>query len=266
MENVGIVVCARVKSSRIYQKVLQKIKGKHTIEILLDHVINDRYPVVLAIPENKDDDILETIGIDKGVEVYRGEDDSPLHRLTAVANEYNFDYVVRVTADDILIDLSILFDQIKFTLRGERGKSHEYVYCRRCPEGVAAEVIKADVLNKVVSELGDKPVEFISYYIKGKYRTKEYYPRFEYQHPYRLTMDYPEDLTLLSVLFASLPDGFGTLDFLNYLHQHKYLLQINRLPAITVYTCNYNTGRYVLDTINSVLAQDLEDFEYIILP
>jgi len=271
MENIGFVVCARVQSSRIHEKVLQRIKGQYTIEILLDHICQNRYPVVLAIPESKDCDVLEDIALEKGVECYRGEDESPLHRLYKCAEQFGFDYVVRITADDILIDLSLLYNQIKFAMRGEWDKDkrkyvpHDYTYLRRCPEGVAAEVINVDVLKDVIKKVGDKPIEFISYYIKGNYKTKEYFPPREYQSPYRLTMDYPEDLMLLRILFASLPSGFGTLDFLNFLHQHKYFLQINRLPSITIYTCNYNSSKYIVDTMKSVYSQDFEDFEYIIM-
>ena len=261
-ESVGIIVTVRLQSSRIFQKAIQKIKNKTTLEILLDHVSNNRYPVIVAIPENKENDILAEIAEAKGIEVFRGNDESPLHRIVECADKYCFDHIVRITADDILIDLFILFGQIKFHLRG----NHDYTFCSRCPEGVAGEVIRVDILRDVINKYGNKPIEFISYYIKNKYDTIEYYPAgYEYQFPYRLTMDYPEDLTILRILFASLREGFGTLDIINFFEQHKYFLQINRLPAITIYTCNYNTSQYILETINSVLAQNFDDYEYIII-
>jgi spore coat polysaccharide biosynthesis protein SpsF (cytidylyltransferase family) len=261
MSNIGLVITARLKSSRLKEKTIQKINGKPTIEILLDRIINKKYPVIMALPKDKENDILENIAISKGIEVYRGDDDSPLHRLTNVALYYGYDHVVRITQDDILIDLTILFNQIKMHKRGQ----HDYTYCKRIPEGCAAEVIKTTVLEEIVNEVGDKPVEFISYYLKNKYRTFEYYPDMEYQFPYRLTMDYEEDLTLLRLLFACLPEPIGTLDIINFLKRHKYFLQINHLPQVTLYTCNYNTGKYIIDTINSVLSQTMCDYEYIII-
>ncbi len=261
MSDVGIIITARLKSGRLKEKALQKINGKPTIEILLDRIINNKYPVVMAIPKNRDDDILETIAFEKGVEIYRGDDNSPLHRLTNCANYYRFDNVVRITIDDILIDLTVLFNQIKFHLRG----GHDYTYCRRIPEGCAAEVIKTSVLDEVVNKVGNKPVEFTSYYIKNKYNTFEYFPDMEYQFPYRLTMDYEEDLMLLRLIFACLSEPIGTLDIINFLKRHKYFLQINRLPVVTLYTCNYNTSKYITDTIFSVLTQTFTEFEYIII-
>lgn len=260
--NIGIVVTARVKSSRLNEKVLQKIGNQTSFEILLDHLSNDKYPVVVAIPNNKDDNILKEISERKGFEVYRGQDDSPLHRLTECSKFYEFDHVVRITADDILIDLTLLFNQINMHVRG----SHDYTFMRRCPDGVAGEVIRVSCLEEVCEDVGNKPIEFTSYYIKNKYESFEYYPPREYQHPFRLTMDYPEDLLLLRLIYASLINP-GTLDIINFLKNHPYFTQINRLPAVTLYTCNYNTGKFVYDCIESIYKSELvyNDFEYIII-
>jgi spore coat polysaccharide biosynthesis protein SpsF (cytidylyltransferase family) len=264
MKKLGVVVTARVKSSRLKEKVLQIVKGKRTIEILLDHVIpqDDAWDVVLAIPESPDDDILMDIGIQKGIEVYRGEDDSPLHRLNAVANKYDFDYIVRITADDILIDQHLLRQQIHWATNGKL----DYCYMRRCPEGVAGEVIKTEALEKVVAEIGDQPVEFVSYYFKNdNFTFNEFYPPLEYQWTFRLTMDYEEDLKLIRELYNALPEPFGTLDIINFLKKHRTFCQINELPKVTVYTCNYNQGKFLLDAMRSVHEQTIDDYEYIIL-
>jgi len=261
MIDCGIIVTSRVESSRLKDKVLQKINGKPAIEILLDRLLNKKYPVILAIPESSANDILSDIAEKKGIEVYRGYDDSPLHRLTACAVENDFENVVRVTHDDILIDQIILQNQIKMHIRGNR----DYTFCRKIPEGCAAEVIKTEVLEEVVRTVGNKPIEFISYYIKNKYDTFEYYPDKEYQYPYRLTIDYEEDLMLIRLLFASISEPIGTLDIINFLKRHSYFLNINHLPSVTVYTCNYNTSKYIIDAMQSVLVQTFKDFEYIII-
>ena len=151
--STGIIITARVESNRLYRKVLQEINGKPTIEILLDHLINDKYPVVLAIPENSDDDKLEEIGEAKGIEVYRGQDESPLHRLYECAKQNEFDNVVRITADDILIDLTLLFLQIDFHIKGGR----DYTYLKRCPEGTAGEVFSLYALEKMIQKIGRTP-------------------------------------------------------------------------------------------------------------
>lgn len=267
-ETIGIIITARVNSGRLHQKVLQKINGKHAIEILLDNVINDKYPVILAIRKNEQDDILAEIAERKGVEVYRGQDDSPMHRMAACAEQNGFEHVARITSDDILIDKILLFNQIKMHLNMKQKYSRDYTFMRRCPEGIAGEVIKVEALNRAIEEIGDEPVEFVSYYLKKKgFDVFEYYPPPEYQFSYRLTMDYEEDLMLLRILFAALNEGFGTLDLLHFFHKNKSLLNINRLPQVTLYSCNYNQGKYIKDCIYSIELSDFwyDDFEYIII-
>lgn len=264
MNNTGIIVTARVQSSRLPEKVLQKINGRITFEILLDKLIegNSEYPVVVAIPKNKDDDILEEIAISKGVLVYRGDDESPMHRLFNAAYNNDFEHVVRVTADDILIDQYLLRKQIEFHVRGR----NDYTYMKRCPEGIAAEVIKVDALERALLEVGDEPIEFTSYHMKTRdFNVKEFYPPFEYQYTYRLTMDYEEDLLLLRVIFSLLQEPFSTLDIINLIKGNKHLLQINHMPLVTIYTCNYNTAEYIDECMDSVFHQTFEDFEYLVI-
>ena len=260
--NIGIIVTSRVKSSRLLNKVVQKINNKYTIEILLDNLLkDDTYPVIMAIPESSDDDILQEISERKGVDVYRGYDDSPLHRLYYCAKEYGFDHVVRVTHDDILIDMTLLKNQIRMHTNG----NHDYSYMKKCLEGCGAEVIRTRCLGEVVEKVKGRPVEFVSYYLRNKCKTFEYYPPYEYQFPYRCTIDYPEDLTLMRILFAILPPAHrGTLDIIHTLGKYPYLTQINRLPTVTVYTSCYNHEKYIVDCFDSVINQTYKDFEFII--
>lgn len=265
--NVGLIVTARVGSKRLREKVLQKINGRFTIDILLDHVIpnDDLYTVVLAIPDGEDDDILASIGNSRGVIVYRGQNDSPLHRMYECALINEFDHIVRVTTDDILIDQTLLRNQLRFHTNG----IHDYTFMAKCPEGVAGEIISFDALERVVKELKGRPVEFVSYYLRNKkFVWREYYPPSpggNYQFSFRLTMDYEEDLTLLRVIFSCLREPFGTLDIINFLKQNKYLLNINKLPEVTFYTCNYNTSDYIIDCMASVVNQSFVDFEYFVI-
>jgi spore coat polysaccharide biosynthesis protein SpsF len=259
VQNVGIVLTARTGSSRIPHKPLQDIGGRRAIEIQIDRLKNDLYPLILAIPEKPEDDILAAIANDKGVECWRGHDDSPLHRLAAVADEYGFEHVVRVTTDDVLVDQFLLRMQIKKHVFG----GHDYTYVHRCPEGVAAEVIRTECLKEVARETAGKHIEFVSYYFKKKYDVFEYYPPLEYQKPYRLVMDYPEDLLLLRLLFTTMLDP-GTLSIIEFLKKNKFFLQVNHQPEVTVYTCARNAEKYIVDAVKSVMCQTFQDFEYIV--
>jgi hypothetical protein len=131
----------------------------------------------------------------------------------------------------------------------------------RCPEGVAGEVIRVSKLEEVSRDAGPA-VEFISYLLKRDgIKYAEVFPDVAYQYNFRLTMDYPEDLTLIKIIHANLYSGYSTLDIINYLQRNKGLLSINKAPRVTVYITNYNYSDHVMEAFESVLAQTFTDWE-----
>ncbi|MDD5459689.1 MAG: glycosyltransferase [Phycisphaerae bacterium] len=263
-ENVGICITARVDSKRLPNKILRKIGKKRALRMLCEHVImsNRNFKPVLAIPASAENDkIVRAVEEDSiPIEIYRGEDDSPLHRLVAVGKKYGWEYIIRVTADDLFIDMTLLRKQVNFCL----SYNLDYTYMGKCPEGFAAEVIRLSTLEDIVREVGDKPVEFVSYYLKREgVNYKEFYPEGAYQYPQlRMTLDYPEDLAMIRAVLSQLPhDANDTLSIITHVKHNKWLMNLNRLPRVSVYIVNYNYEDFVVDAIESVLNQSYRDFE-----
>lgn len=257
-QKVAIVVTGRIQSKRLPAKIMQKIGGKKACEILFENLQRQKkFEVVLACPKNEDDDALVEVGREYGLTIYRGEDDSPMHRLFAAGKAVGADHVVRITCDDILIDAQILQQQVQFHVRGES----DYTYISKIPDGCAGEVISMKALSDAVRRIGDKPVEFTSYYLRrpDRYTVKDFYPPVDYRYNYRLTMDYPEDLTALRMIFACLSWPFSTTAIINLLKEKKYMpiLDINKQPLISVYTCTYNQSEYVVESLESILKHQL---------
>lgn len=261
---VGIVVTARVKSSRLPDKVLSDIGGRKAIDILLANCRRSKYPIVLAFPDSPEDDILAEHAKKNGVKIRRGPEKSPLHEMVAAAQENGFEHTVRITADDILIDPDLLHQQVNYHLK----ENSDYTFCFRCPNGVAGEVIRTSSLATVSEKFAGRRVEFISYYLKqGDWKVSEYIPPPAFRDRPRLTMDYPEDLTALRILCNQLQAPFGSLDILNFFRdpRHKYVANINKMPAVTVYTCCFNQGEYLGAALKSIEAQWPLDIEVIVV-
>ena len=253
---IGVVITVRENSNRIEKKCLTDICGKPAISILIDRLKN--FDVVIATQEAGNERLVD-IANNHGVKIFRGFDNSPLHRIVGAAKEFGFDHVVRITSDDILIDSFLLKKQIEFHVK----HGLDYTYMGRCPVGVAGEVISANALNTIASELGD--CEYISYYLKEKrFKYSEFYPPAEYQSRMRVGLDYPNDIKLLRVLHSVIGNNFGTLDIIHYSKKHPEIFAINDVPLVTFYTCNHNYSDYVKDCIDSVAKQNV-DFEYLIL-
>src|SRR3990167_3401411 len=159
---VGIVIPARIKSSRLPGKVVADIGGRKAIDILLANCRRAKYPIVLAFPDSPEDDILAEYAKKNGVRIRRGPEKSPLHEMAAAAVENGFEHTVRITHDDILIDPDLLRMQVKCHLKEEA----DYTYCFRCSNGVAGEVIRTSLLAKIAERMPNQRVEFVSYYLK----------------------------------------------------------------------------------------------------
>ena len=270
MGKTGIVITARTWSSRLPNKCLQIINGKEALAICIEHCMRQKdHEVFLAIPEDQRDDQILGIAQRYGVRVYRGDDESPLHRIYHAALQFGLSNVVRITADDILIDAGLLLSQVRFHENGD----NDYTDMRRLPSGTAGEVIRTSALARIVQEIGDKPVEHITYQIlksEFKFRCREYYPPRDYQNGegIRLEIDYYEDLQVVRTLFASLSHRkFGTLDIINFMcsPEGRQIREINRMPEITVYTCCYNQGQYINDCLESIANQTYRDFEVVVI-
>lgn len=258
---VGIVITARPKSNRIMEKSLALINGRPAMDILLKR-LSFFENVVIGTIDGIDD--YDYFADDSNVKVFKGEE-SPLHRINEICEYYEFDHVVRITTDDILIDADLLRRQIDFHIKNNL----HYTYMGRCPVGVAGEVISSAAIKKLSNEM-DGVVEFISYYLKdrGKFSYREFWPPREYQDIFRVCIDYPEDLKLVRSLFSILGNKFGTLDIIHLHRKYPDLFDINKQPEISYYTCNHNYGEYISECIHSILTQKINkfvDWEYLII-
>lgn len=115
-KNVGVLIQARMGSSRLPGKSLMNLGGKplidHVVERCIAGVPIDK--VVVATTNLKQDDVLETHIREKfPIHVYRGDSFDVRSRFEAVAKKFEFEGIVRVTADDPFKDPNHIQEAIK---------------------------------------------------------------------------------------------------------------------------------------------------------
>ena len=245
-------------------KVMADIGGRPALSILLQHARRAGYPVAVAIPAGHADDPLVDLAAQSKVSFYRGQDDSPLHSIRCAARELGpWDHVIRCTTDDVLLDPDLLRAQVNAHLAADA----DYTYCADCPEGVAAEVVSAKLLDRCAEECAG-PVEYCSHeFRRHAEKVLRWQPPEPYRHRYRLTLDWPEDLTVLRVVFSALAEPFTTLDVLNLLRHKRnwYLARLNAVPDVSVWTCCHNQSRYLDQCMDSVVKQSGVEWEYVVV-
>lgn len=231
----GIIIQARVDSGRFPEKVLKKILGKpmtwHVIERCKRFRGYDR--MVLAISSRSIDDGLVSVATDCKVGIYRGSSDDVLDRYYRCASKYEFDTVVRVTADCPLIDAGIGSMVVKEFLNS----SLDYVRTGYSfPDGLSVEVFSFDALEKAWknAKLPSEREHVTPYMIRNPEavasRTIENTSDLS---GYRFTVDYAEDLLFVIKVYEALYSkdrNFGLNEILQLLKSNAAISRLMPAP------------------------------------
>lgn len=226
------IIQARVTSERLPGKVLLPLAGKSIIEHVLEraHAMEGISRVILATGNLRENRDLEAIASKHGVEFFAGSDENVLERFVSAAEPFNPEFIVRITADNPLVDVE--YGSLAVSRALERKPDLSSLV--NIPLGTALEVIQYDALKRSLAE-GTEPYHFehVTPYIKEHedFFTIERYP-VEMYNPFenlRLTVDTREDYTLMKSIFRALYRGKPiTLDrVIAYLEENSHLLKLN---------------------------------------
>jgi spore coat polysaccharide biosynthesis protein SpsF len=106
---VGVVVVARMSSTRLPGKAMLALQGVPMLAFLLRRLAGLKSgQVVLATTGLAVDDDLAGVARAEGVDVFRGPDADVVGRYVAAADRYGFDTVARVTADCPFVDAELV--------------------------------------------------------------------------------------------------------------------------------------------------------------
>jgi len=270
-EDAIIIICSAPYSKRLKEKCFLNIVGKPTLQHIFDRIQNVGIKTFLALPDNlslpyiyKYKNIVNKYPF---VNIFYGDADSPLLRMVQlVETKYAFrkkpKYIIRITHDDILIDGKTLLDLLDEVRKQNAG----YGISPSIIEGAGVEVIALENLLKANKEHSD-PIEYISYFVKGEScpnsKVVIVCPRREIVRPYRLTLDYYEDYVVLETILRKVGVDAPLDNICEYLDMNPSILNYNKMPEVTVYTCVRNGEKFINQTINSVLTSHQD--EYIII-
>lgn len=195
LNKIIIVVVARSKSKRLPGKALLKITDKSMIEHLLIRLkkTEKENKILLCTTKETSDDKIEKLGKKCSIDVFRGPVKNVLERVIKGIKKYNHNIVVRVTGDDILIDLDYMNLAINYLLENNL----DYVDHKGLPSGTETEIFDRKTLELIFKTGNDlEGTEYLTNYIKNN---KLYFkcgsaPVFlKHRSNLRLTIDYKSD-------------------------------------------------------------------------
>lgn len=257
---IGIVICSRINSSRIPRKALYQLNGIPLIEHLITRLNGFGIQVILAIPSS-DKTNYKFLKQRCSVRIITGSADDPLKRMYIASKKCKLDTIIRICHDKIFIDGNLLRDAIEYFKK----ENADYLYSTCFTDGSAFEILSFKCLEDATSKF--KKVEHISYAAKSvAQKIVHYTPPELYHNNLRLLIDYPEDISLFETILSTIGNECTLDQAIAFLKQKEWSQKINKLPLITVYTCNFNMQAFIRKCMGSVAAQEnFADIEYIII-
>lgn len=222
-------------STRLPGKVLKKVVGKPLLELEIERLqrVKLKDEIIVATTSNPQDDPIVALCEKLKVLTFRGSENDVLSRYYEAAREFKSDIIVRVTADCPLIDPDITNQIIQKYLES----SKEYVsntLIRTFPRGLDTEVFSFQCLEKVFNESKmPSEREHVTPYI---YNNRDLFQCAGVESTvdcsrYRWTVDTPEDLELIKIIFEALyvkNPLFSTNDVCLMFDKHPEWLQVNK--------------------------------------
>ena len=234
MDNVIVIVQARVSSKRLPNKVLKLINDTPMLELQIERIKKAKNVdnIVVATSDHPSDSAIETLCKKINTPCFQGNLSNVLDRYYQASSTFPSKHIVRITGDCPLIDASIIDQVISLHL------SSKADYTSNCqipclPDGLDVEIFTHNTLVKCHS-LAKKPSEkeHVTLFIKNnpKLFTIQNFTYSENLSHLRWTVDEPEDFTFVSKVYHNLyfeNPNFSMKEVLELLKKKPALLKIN---------------------------------------
>ena len=235
--NIGILIQARLGSTRLPGKILLPFHGQQTIlDILLEKLHHaTKVPVVVATTTDPGNDLLVTHLQAKNELVFRGSENDVLNRFIKAAEQYHLDGIVRICSDNPFLDP----EGIQTLIAKAQQNDADYIGFRinglpsiKTHFGFWGEYVTLHALRQVAWSTDDRLAhEHVTIHIYT--HPEEYHcewidcPDFiQGRNDIRLTVDTQEDFDNAKEVYTDLSTthpGFCLKEVVDYIDRHEEL-------------------------------------------
>ena len=190
------MVSVRSKSKRLNNKWKLNICGKPTLYHLISRLKKSKLldEIVICTTNNKEDNEIINFAKKNNVKFFRGSELDVLDRMLNAAEKFgNFNHLVRVTGDDILIDHNYLDIAIKHHL----SKNSDYTDHKLLPSGTETEIFSYNFLKKLNKAIKcNNDTEYLTTFItnhKDQFKVSSAPVEKKHQSNFSMTIDTKND-------------------------------------------------------------------------
>jgi spore coat polysaccharide biosynthesis protein SpsF (cytidylyltransferase family) len=138
-----------MNSERLPGKVLHPVRGKPTLEYLLERLercalLDD---ILVSTSADQSDDPVERFCRARGTNCFRGSLLNVARRFRDVLEEYKFDVFIRISGDSPLLDPRVVDRGVELFLKGDYDVVTN-VFPRSFPRGQSVEVVRAETFRR----------------------------------------------------------------------------------------------------------------------
>jgi len=234
---------ARTSSSRLPGKVLMPLCGEPLLFRLIERVYKAslRGTIVVATTERDEDDIIEQLCQERGLNCFRGSVNDLLDRHYQLALEYKADALVKIPSDCPLVDPSVIDCVIGYYL--DNPGCFDYVsnlHPASWPDGNDVEIMSLEALTAACTEaqrgferehttpyIWENPDQF-------RIGNVTWSSGKDYSTSHRWTIDYTEDYRFIAEVYERLypyNPAFGLNEILSLIEKNPGLSEFNKRYA-----------------------------------
>ena len=222
----AIFITVRTGSTRLPNKSILKIKGKHTIEYVINSVKKSRYAddIILCTTKKLEDNILCDIAQNNGIKFYRGSELNKFKRWRGACERFDVDLFVTADGDDLFYDAGLsdlCFEQIKDNDFIDGQGLYNDVY------GMKYSALKT--ILDIPTETNIEPYEIVKFLKNTNLKIKKLtdVPDTYKKRNIRMTLDCDDDFNFFDTVINDLQKDFTFQDILRYLENNKDVAKIN---------------------------------------
>lgn len=223
------IIQARMGSTRLPGKVLKELSGQPVLYHIIKRV--EQVPgidkIIVATTEENIDNSIENYANSIGICCFRGNSDNVLDRFYQAATSSCADVIIRLTADNPLVDPQVLEQLLDLFVKCD----YEYVATSGYPIGLGMEIFTYEALATAYKNASlPYEKEHVTPYM---YREGQKVGRLVApvdRSSLRFTMDTPEDYEFIQRVYDALYHGshdFYLSDVLAFLNKYPDIVKIN---------------------------------------
>ena len=195
-------------------------------------ILKDTKPEHKIIVQHKSEENLKILNYCKNhhIDFYQGSENDVLSRFIEVSKKFmDYNCIVRLTADNPIIDLKILEKVVLFHLINK----NDYSFTDSLPIGMNFEIISREALLSLEKKkLTNYEKEHVTPFFKKNSRCKKgkYIPELSFEFKkLRLTIDYPLDFIVISVIISmGISWQLGGVELIEEVYKkNKWVLNVN---------------------------------------